>query len=125
MSLGSAMSTPSRCSSSTDSGRAGQKPVSPAMPTFGWKKATNDPSAATAGRVADERAWAADVARFEREQARERRLVAAKNRVTVVEHPPTLVNRGDAADLDAQQKAAVAASRGALPPDFLKFLPLP
>ena len=78
-----------------------------------------------ASGFADERAWAADVARFEREQARERRLVAAKNRVTVVEHPPTLVNRGDAADLDAQQKAAVEASRGALPPDFLKFLPLP
>ena len=117
MSLGSAMSTPSRCSSSTDSGRAGQKPVSPAMPTFGWKKATNDPSAATAGRVADERAWAADVARFEREQARERRLVAAKNRVTVVGHAATL---GADADL-AQKEAAVANAIALLPDDVLNF----
>ena len=46
MRSGCARTTPSRCSASTDSGGAGQKFVSPAMPTFGWKKATNDPSAA-------------------------------------------------------------------------------
>ena len=78
----------------------------------------------SAGRVADERARAAETARLERELALERRLVAAQNCVTVVEHPPTLVNRGDAADLEAQRRAAVEASRGCIPPDFLKFLPL-
>ena len=79
----------------------------------------------SAGRVADEREQAADAARFEREQARERRLVAEQNRVTFVPHAPTLVDNGDAEALRAQQKAAVEASRSGIPPDFLKFLPLP
>ena len=52
------------------------------------------------GRVADERAWAIDMARFEREQARERDLAAAQNCVTVVPHAPTL---DPAADLEAQR----------------------
>ena len=66
--------------------------------------------------------WAADVARFEQEQARERRLVAGQYRVAVVTHAPTL---DPAADLKAQREAAAEASRGGLPWDILKFLPLP
>ena len=70
------------------------------------------------------REQAAETARLERELALERRLAAAQNCVTVVGYAPTLVDNGDAADLEAQQKAAVEASRGGIPPDFLKFLPL-
>ena len=71
----------------------------------------------SAGRVADERARAADDAHFEREQARKRRLAAAKNRVTVVGHAATL---GADADL-AQKEAAVANAIALLPDDVLNF----
>ena len=76
----------------------------------------------SAGRVADERERAAALARLKAEEERQRRLVAAQNRVTFVPHAPTL---DPAADLGAQQEAAVEASRSALPPDFLVFLPFP
>ena len=71
----------------------------------------------SAGRVADEREQAADVARFERDQARERDLVAAQNRVTAVQHPPTL---GANANL-GQEEAAVANAIASLPEDILNF----
>ena len=71
----------------------------------------------SAGSVADERARAADAAHFEREQARKRRLAAAKNRVTVVGHAATL---GADADL-AQKEAAVANAIALLPDDILNF----
>ena len=71
----------------------------------------------SAGRVADERARAAETARLERELARKRRLAAAKNRVTVVGHAATL---GADADL-AQKEAAVANAIALLPDDVLNF----
>lgn len=74
----------------------------------------------SADRVADESAQAAEIARARSEQARERRLVATQNRVTVVPHAARLAP----AALEAQREAAVEASRGALPRDFLEFLPL-
>ena len=79
----------------------------------------------SAGRVADERERAAALARLKAEEERQRRLVAAQNRVKFVPHAPTLFDNGDAEALGAQQKAAVEASRSGIPPDFLKFLPLP
>ena len=109
MRVGSAMSTPPRCSASTDSGHVGQKSVRAAMPAFGWKE------------IADEHARAADAARFERKRARERRLVARQNCMPVVPHAATLAP----AALEAQREAAVEASRGGLPQDFLDLLPLP
>ena len=71
----------------------------------------------SAGRVADERARAADVARIERKQARERNLAARQNCVTVEQHAPTL---GADADL-AQKEAAVANAIALLPDDILNF----
>lgn len=71
----------------------------------------------SADRVADERARAADVARLERKQARERNLAARQNCVTVEQHAPTL---GADADL-AQKEAAVANAIALLPDDILNF----
>ena len=71
----------------------------------------------SAGRVADERAQAADAAHFEREQARKQRLVAEQMRVTLVTHAPTI---GADADL-AQKEAAVANAIASLPDDILNF----
>ena len=44
--------------------------------------------------------------------------------MTVVQHPPTLVDNGDAADLKEQREAAVEGSRADLPQGFLEFLPV-
>ena len=74
----------------------------------------------SADRVAEESAWTADVARFERKRARERNLAARQNCVTVEQHPPTL----DPAASLARREAAVEASLGVIPTDILKFLPL-
>ena len=63
------------------------------------------------------RSQAAAVVRFERDQARERRLVARQNCVTAVQHPPTL---GADANL-GQEEAAVANAIASLPDDILNF----
>ena len=106
----------------TPSTRAGH---STRRPTYKGRERERRAGTRGGGRVADERERAAALARLKAEEERQRRLVAEQNRVTFVPHAPTLVDNGDAEALGAQQKAAVEASRGALPPDFLELLPLP